>query len=521
MWPRLLGAMDAGAAHRLSLHGNRGAEACCPRSEELEARVAELERRLASLEAASTTVTSTATVLVHTVALFATVVAAWACWGGGPTVAAPLSLYIVFLCHRRDTGASLVRTCKANFARLRAPGARIVPIFLALWCAAVVVSDVVLSKVWSSAGTPPSLVVFSVVYLVSFVLPPVLSRALRCATPAADARRGLAACGRWLRRNWGPVVGAAVALALLFACDALITALLTRFFGDRACRTLLKGDDAPYNALGSLSQRVRSTLGLARLAGPAGKGDGSAVSWLRRAGSSLLHFASGLGEVPRALPAVVTLFVMAHVAIPDRYWRLRRMFVRAVSAPVIGGIVSAVLKISFHRFRPVAYGSTTTFGGPGVRVVDHTAFSKLDLSFPCGHTTVTFATSVVLAAELTRFLRWNRPSVSEHALKLTRAAVFVLPCCIVLSRVVDCVHWPSVSHPACAQARWCSASNRPLCDRHQDAVAGALLGIAVGRYVLSQPVPSALPEGCADEADAAARELVRHPKLAAPSQKHD
>ena len=100
--------------------------------------------------------------------------------------------------------------------------------------------------------------------------------------------------------------------------------------------------------------------------------------------------------------------------------------------------------------------------GPGLQVINHLKFSKLDLSFPCGHATVTFAACYVLYRGILTFINNNRPNYQPSTtMKLALGVViFIFPTFTGLSRVVRCKHWAS------------------------DVLAGYLLGICVGSWAV-------------------------------------
>jgi membrane-associated phospholipid phosphatase len=116
----------------------------------------------------------------------------------------------------------------------------------------------------------------------------------------------------------------------------------------------------------------------------------------------------------------------------------------AIEASVFAGIIEVLSKEAFGRKRPIVSGDETSFQ-PG----------SSNQSFPSGHATEAFTLASVVAA---RSSGWIIPTLA-----------YTGACLVAYDRVNDRAHFPS------------------------DVVAGAALGIAVGRFVVHRHRPE--PQG--------------------------
>jgi len=112
----------------------------------------------------------------------------------------------------------------------------------------------------------------------------------------------------------------------------------------------------------------------------------------------------------------------------------------ALEASVFTGLLSSVAKRAFGRKRPIEANDETAF-----------EFGSSNQSFPSGHTTEAFTLASVIAA---RSSGWIVPSLAYTA-----------ACLVAYDRLNDRAHFPS------------------------DIVAGAALGISVGRFVVHRHQP--------------------------------
>ena len=151
------------------------------------------------------------------------------------------------------------------------------------------------------------------------------------------------------------------------------------------------------------------------------------------------NFGRELGEVSRLLPVLVGVYVVSLLLAPSNHSTLRLTLFACVAGVVLGGVTSGSFKILLHRYRPNAYGDPYKWKGPGTAVVNHLSFSKLDLSFPAGHTTVTCAVATCLYVAVLQRVRVS--SVVGKA--LMAFIIYMFPVAVLVSRVGDCYHWTS------------------------------------------------------------------------------
>lgn len=124
----------------------------------------------------------------------------------------------------------------------------------------------------------------------------------------------------------------------------------------------------------------------------------------------------------------------------------------ATQAYITGGAVEAVVKTLSGRTRPSVYGPNAeaepTFKGPFGKMSTNYGGTKINSSFPSGHTTVAFAAATVFALEYK-----NRPWIPIFAYSAASL--------IGLSRITENRHWTT------------------------DVLVGAALGYLTGRQVVN------------------------------------
>jgi len=158
-------------------------------------------------------------------------------------------------------------------------------------------------------------------------------------------------------------------------------------------------------------------------------------SWLME---YCLHYGRELGEVSRLLPMLIGVYVLALLILPPDCKLVKKTLFGSITGVVMGGVVSASFKILIHRYRPNAYGNPYMWTGPGAKVVNHWQFSKLDLSFPAGHTTVTSAVATCLFSTII-----NNGNCRKSLTIWLILCFYFYPIIVLLSRVTDCYHWSS------------------------------------------------------------------------------
>ena len=153
-----------------------------------------------------------------------------------------------------------------------------------------------------------------------------------------------------------------------------------------------------------------------------------------------LHYGRELGEVCRLLPMLIGTYALAKLMLPPECKMIKRALFASIAGVVMGGVASASCKIILHRYRPNAYGNPYMWTGPGTQIVNHYAFSKLDLSFPAGHTTITTAVATCLYSTITA----NCKCASSRRLDVWLIiCLYLYPFIVLMSRVSDCYHWTS------------------------------------------------------------------------------
>ena len=378
----------------------------------------------------------------------------WFLTNGGVTAALPLCVYLAYACFRKAP-EYFESTIRHNLHRIAKTDRKMLYV-IAVWLLLKVAVESFLPQ---SSGTSPNLVIFSIALSMFYLVPRVLSWWLTLLK-----NRRLAPCYFFypVKRHYYLSVLAILLLALMVVFDLYFTSFFT-LSTNKKCGLLLitesKHLNDTMNALRGISQLIKINQ--------------------FNTFESLLQFSTGLGEVERILPVLITLAVFTQFVVPKQYELVRHLFFRAVLSQVVGGLISAAMKITIHRFRPNAYGDPWWFTGPGLQVINHLKFSKLDLSFPCGHATVTFAACYVLYRGVLAFINNNRPNYQPSTMmKLALGVViFIFPTFTGLSRVVRCKHWAS------------------------DVLAGFLLGICVGSWAvgnnfdLVDELPKALGKG--------------------------
>jgi len=360
----------------------------------------------------------------------------WFLTNGGRFGAIPICLYLAYACFRKEPRL-LTHVIKSNVRRILLSDRRILYVGL-VWYVLKISIEKFLP---SSNGTSPMLILFSISMSIFFFIPKVADWLWK-----AVIKRKVGACYFFHPIKNHPFLAIASLSMLLLTVflDPYITSYFIGTVGHGDCQLLLAPESTYFQEAKLILNAFPEVLNINQF----------------NILESFLEFATGLGEVPRILPVLIMLAVFTQIIVPQQYELVRHVFFKAVLAQVVGGFISAMLKLTFHRFRPIAYGDPLMFTGPGLKVVDHWSFSKLDLSFPCGHAAVTFATCYVFYQGVFAFIQNNRSTfVPSQFMRFSIGTViFIFSSLTGLSRVVHCKHWAS------------------------DVIAGVLLGICVGSW---------------------------------------
>lgn len=156
---------------------------------------------------------------------------------------------------------------------------------------------------------------------------------------------------------------------------------------------------------------------------------------------AFIHVGRELGEVCHLLPMLIGTYSLSQLLLPPENSIIKKALFASIAGVVLGGVTSGSFKIMFHRYRPNAYGDPYMWKGPSMTTVNHLSFSKLDLSFPAGHTTVTSAVATCWYAF--SLLNCKQLCVSPFANLFFLLCFYVNPLLVLLSRVSECFHWTS------------------------------------------------------------------------------
>lgn len=295
-----------------------------------------------------------------------------------------------------------------------------------------------------SNGSPMSLILFTVIFICTYLVPPfftaiisslkaLCSYYLWAKNERAASYRVSGAVMLYLRHvlQWRrSLLVVAVIVVSTYLLDSELSAML-RFLGaGKPCWPLLSHKSV--RELGKLPPNMIST-----------------IPWHKKFKDYKPHLVLGLvisygrelGEVCHLLPVLIGTFMLAQLFLPPQNSQIKKAFFASIAGVVLGGVTSGIFKILFHRYRPNAYGNPYMWTGPGMTTVDHLKFSKLDLSFPAGHTTVTTAVATCLYIFISSNLK--RVKVSRLVDILLLFCLYTHPVLVLVSRVSDCYHWTS------------------------------------------------------------------------------
>lgn len=393
---------------------------------------------------------STAAWAVATCSVF---LVSWTCTGGGYKCSIALCALLTIHCYSltllnpwkfcKEVGASL----RLNVVHLLREEKRSAALIVVYWVAKVVL------VIWlptgeQSNGSPNSLIFFTILFVTLYIVPTLLPvlfcpcallwrtwkhtsqglrfRCLNGPFPARHVREASAVVWRW-RRSIAVIF---CLLLLTYLCDADLTSILRYLGNGKPCWPLL----IPKHLRKNLPHPFQhawfarwSELFAGYRPGPFTR----AVVLLGRE----------LGEVCRLLPVLIGTYIFAQLTAPRKFQHIKIALFASIAGVVLGGVTSGSFKILIHRYRPNAYGNPYFWTGPATTVVNHLKFSKLDLSFPAGHTTVTSAVATCLYQMVMCYT--GAPSLPKWLRILLAVCVYVYPFVVLVSRVSDCYHWTS------------------------------------------------------------------------------
>ena len=368
----------------------------------------------------------------------------WGCTDGGYYSSIPLFLFLFSYCYgvavfKRTFCGIFIKNVKLNVVHLFQEEKRVFALMIS-YSLLKILLQVIYPDMEDSNGAPLSLILFTVLFNIIFILPTILQAIVyveRCMLHrsykySANPIRNNISAFLTVLKKWRFSIAFIFCLFLItFVFDGDISSIFRYVVKGNACLPLL----IPINKMSSLPYPLEH----AWVKTWHKHFEGYEPSWVI---GYCLHYGRELGEVCRLLPMLIGTFVLAKLMLPPEYRLMKRALFASIAGVVMGGVASASCKIILHRYRPNAYGNPYMWMGPGTHIVNHFAFSKLDLSFPAGHTTVTTAVATCLYSSITI----NCECTGSRRRKLDAwliICLYLYPVIVLLSRVSDCYHWTS------------------------------------------------------------------------------
>ena len=364
---------------------------------------------------------------------------AWGCTDGGYHSSLPLFLFLFVYCYgatifKRALCRTVVSNVKLNVSHLLKEDKQIVFVILS-YLSLKVLLVVVYPNVENSNGAPLSLILFTVFFITTYMLPEaiqVVRKMYFMKNCSVGSSIGSSSVLRFLKmlKQWKWSTAFTFCLFLItLIFDADINCVLRYVGKGRECwPVLVPIEELDISFPFPLQYAWVKTWNI--------RFKGYRPSWLVE--YCLRYYGRELGEVSRLLPMLIGTYILAQIILPPDCKLMKKTLFASIAGVVMGGVISASFKILIHRYRPNAYGNPYMWTGPGAKVVSHWQFSKLDLSFPAGHTTVTSAVATCLFSTV----------ITNHncGKMLTLWLIFCCYChpiIVLLSRVTDCYHWAS------------------------------------------------------------------------------
>ena len=381
---------------------------------------------------------------------FAVFTLSWAYTNGGYECCVPICVLIIFYCYHshifnpRALGKALITTIRYNILHLFKNDKRSVTLIVIYWLFKIAMV-VLYPQGEQSNGSPYSLVFFTVLFLALYIVPTMVhpityicSSSLQFLKSFYSSRKAYSwskrPFQRLLHQGWRwrrSIVIIATLVVLTYIFDADITSILRYIGKGKPCWPLL----APRQMKKTLPYSFQH----ARLSNWHVFFTGYKPSmFIKR----IISLGREMGEVCRLLPVLIGTYIFVQLLVPREYTYLKHTLFACIAGVILGGCTSGSFKVLLHRYRPNAYGNPYVWKGPGTTVVNHFKFSKLDLSFPAGHTTVTSAVATCLYQAAVHALRPTNQMSMWLRLWIGLCTYFY-PMVVMLSRVSDCYHWSS------------------------------------------------------------------------------
>ena len=350
----------------------------------------------------------------------------WMLTGGGIPFAIPICLYLTYACFKKSDETFLL-AIKYNIFRIIRTEKKFIYAFLSWITFDTFSGPMLLTITNDSVSTPPRLVTFSICFIIFFVMPQIMKSIKAFFTKKSCLMKF---CSSNSKFEFGFFILVLLSIYISLILDPYLMSIVLTVINKDRCLLLFEFFSPSINA-GFTSIKNASSF----------------IHSFNNHGifEGFIDFASDLGEVPKILPPFIVLALYSQLIVPKKYELIRNIFTRCVLVQIIGGAVSAGLKMCFHRYRPLTYGDPMKFTGPGFQIVDNGSFSNIDLSFPCGHATVTFGTAFVIYKGIFVFLKTNRPNFNpKWWIKFSIASfILIFPFFTGISRISGCKHWAS------------------------------------------------------------------------------
>ena len=368
----------------------------------------------------------------------------WAVYKGGYTNSIPLFALLAIYCYRNTSwdGVNLCvfifQTVKSNLIHIAHEEKRALTLIGGYWLVKV------LLMLWypngeSSNGSPYSLIFFTCWFITLYIIPFLFSSVLAAVTNCLQVtclsgnwdreyiskKSVLGVFNHWKRSSL--IIASLVLLTYIADSDVLY---ILRYLGKgQPCWPVLVPSDVrdplPYPLQHAWIKTWHTVF--------AGYQPHEVVTIVMLMGREM--------EVIHVLPMLISLYVFAQVFLPRQNASVKQALFGCIAGVVMSGVCSGGLKMLLHRYRPNAYGNPYMWTGPGSAVVNHLAFSKLDLSFPAGHATVTTSVATCLHQALSRGMPVHNGS--NWLRGWMTLLLYFYPMVVLVSRVSDCYHWTS------------------------------------------------------------------------------
>ena len=377
-----------------------------------------------------------------TLVAFAVFTFAWKITNGGYRCSLLLFTFLfVYVCSKRGLQSlrisNIYHNIKENIVHIAQEERRSLALLL-MYTATKAGIQLCLPSYEDSNGSPLSLILFTVYFIMMFVLPPIGTAAWRAATHITNCQyhRGKIPKGLLQHVNrdffqvWKTsIVLTLITVALSYVFDGDLTSIMRYLAHGTSCWPLLvpksQQDSLPYPLKYAWIQKWHQIFH-----------DYEPSTFIR----DIVILGREM-EVIHLLPMLIGIYVLAQVLLPKENWVIKKVSFGCISSVVLSGAISGCLKILLHRYRPNAYGNPYMWTGPRATTVNHIAFSKLDLSFPCGHTTVSMSIASCLYLGVMYSLG---PRLSAVKLKVFLVVfIYSYPMVVLFSRVSECCHWTS------------------------------------------------------------------------------